>query len=146
MSIELKADYFDNMLRAKKAYSNVIDPICRRWELTRNEMDILLFLHNNPGLDRASDIVTRRGIAKSHVSLSVTNLEKYGLILRETDPGDRRTVHLILSDAAHEIAREGRSAQEAFFHKLYFGLTEQEFSQWKEIIVKVNENIAKLEV
>ena len=144
--IELKADYFDNMLRAKKAYAHVIDPICKKWNLARNELDILLFLHNNPGDNRASDIVTKRGIAKSHVSMSVSNLEKRGLIRRQTDPKDRRSEHLILSQSAHEIAMEGRNAQECFFHKLYAGLTPEEISQWKGIIVKVNHNIAIMEV
>ena len=90
--IELKADYFDNMLRGMKAYAHVIEPVCKKHKLTHNELDILLFLHNNPDFDRASDIVTKRGIAKSHVSMSVTSLEKRGLILRETDPNDRRTI------------------------------------------------------
>ena len=144
--IELKADYFDNMLRGKKAYAHMIDPVCKRNGLTRNELDILLFLHNNPEFDRASDIVTKRGIAKSHVSMSVANLEKRGLISRKTDPDDRRTVHLILSSEAHEMAKEGRSAQEAYFCKLYEGMPAEEISQWQRVIDRINQNLAKMEV
>jgi len=144
--IELKADYFDNMLRGKKAYARMIDPVCKKYKLTRNELDILLFLHNNPDFNRASDIVSRRGIAKSHVSMSVNSLEKRGLILRETDPEDRRTIHLILAPEAHDMAREGRSAQERYFHKLYEGLSPEEIILWKTVIYKVNKNLADMEV
>lgn len=144
--IELKADYFDNMLRGKKAYAHMIDPVCRKYDLTRNELDILLFLHNNPDFDRASDIAAKRGIAKSHVSMSLSNLEKRQIIFRQTDPDDRRTVHLILTEEAHTMAREGRSAQEAYFRKLYEGLSLEEIAQWQKIIYKVNKNLANMEV
>lgn len=144
--IELKADYFDNMLRGKKAYARVIDPICKKYQLTRNELDIILFLHNNPDFDRASDIVTKRGIAKSHVSMSVSSLESRALLHRQMDPNDRRTVHLILSPEAHDMAREGRSAQERYFCKLYEGLSPQQMEQWQEIIDMVNRNLANMEV
>lgn len=143
---DLKADYFDNMLRAKKGYSKVLDPICKQWQLTRNELDILLFLYNNPDYDRATDIVTRRGIAKSHVSLSASSLEERGFVIRRVDDNDRRTVHLKLSDVAKEIAREGRDAQVGFFKLLYAGLTQEEVEQWQGIIDKVSKNIAEMKL
>lgn len=141
----MRIDYFDTMLRAKKGYSRVLDPICRQWDLTRNEMDVLLFLANNPGYDRAADIVARRGIAKSHVSLSVGGLEAKGLLKRREDPVDRRAVHLELTEEAKDIARQGREAQKAFFSRIYAGLTREELAQWVAIIEKVSKNIENLE-
>lgn len=143
---DLKADYFDNMLRAKKGYARVLDPICKEWDLTRNELDILLFLHNNPEYDRATDIVVRRGIAKSHVSLSVSSLEARGFVTRHVDENDRRTVHLRLSETATSIARAGRDAQMGFFKLLYAGLTQEEVDQWQGIIDKVSKNIAEMKL
>ena len=146
ISNELKADYLDNMLRAKKGYARILEPACREWGLTRNEMDILLFLYNNPEYDRAADIVTRRGIAKSHVSLSVSGLEEKGFVTRHMDPQDRRTVHLRLSDQAREIAKAGRDAQVAFFSELYAGLTQTEIQQWQGIIDKICGNISRMKL
>ena len=141
----MKAEYFDILLRAKKGYAQSLEPICRQWNLTRNELDILLFLLNNPGFDRAADIVTRRGIAKSHVSLSVSTLEQKGLIRRQTDENDRRTVHLTMTDAAREAAGMGRTAQETFFRKIYAGLTVDELNQWIAIMEKLSRNIRNLD-
>lgn len=143
---DLKADYFDNMLRAKKGYARILDPICKEWGLTRNELDILLFLFNNPEYDRATDIVTRRGIAKSHVSLSVSSLEERGFVTRHVDENDRRTVHLKLSEVAKSIAKTGRDAQVGFFKLLYAGLTQEEVIQWQVIIDKVSKNISEMEL
>ena len=72
-------NYFDTMARAQKGYARLLEPICKKWELTRNELDVMLFLANNPDYDRAVDIVNHRGLAKSHVSMSVTSLENRGL-------------------------------------------------------------------
>ena len=143
---DLKSDYFDNMLRAKKGYAHVLDPICKKWRLTRNELDILLFLYNNPDYNRATDIVNRRGIAKSHVSLSVSSLEERGFVTRHVDEHDRRTVHLYLSEVAKEIAKSGREAQVGFFKLLYAGLTQEEVDQWQFIIDKVSKNISEMEL
>ena len=46
-------NYFDTMARAQKGYARLLEPICKKWELTRNELDVMLFLANNPDYDRA---------------------------------------------------------------------------------------------
>lgn len=141
----MRFDYFETMLRARKGYSRVMDPICSQWDLTRNELDVILFLYNNPGMDRASDIATHRGMAKSHVSLSVTTLESKGLLCRRADPEDRRAVHLELKGEAEDIALQGREAQSAFFSKIYAGLTCDEINACTRVVEKVTKNIADLD-
>lgn len=141
----MRFDYFDTLLRARKGYSRVMDPICDQWDLTRNELDVLLFLANNPGYDRAVDVAVRRGMAKSHVSLSVTTLESKGLLRRRPDPEDRRTVHLELVGEAEDIARQGREAQVGFFSKIYAGLSPEEIAAWTAVVEKVTRNIADME-
>lgn len=133
--------YFDILSQSQKAYGRQLEPVCRRWELTRSELDVLLFLYNNPRFDRAADIVTHRGMAKSHVSLSVANLTDRGLLERSFSSVDRRTAHLLLTEAGRRIAAEARIAQKTFFQSLYTGLTEEELSQWEKITARVCENI-----
>lgn len=137
--------YFDTMNRATKGYAKLLDPICKQYELTRNELDVLLFLSNNPGYDRAVDIVNRRGISKSHVSLSITNLEARGLLLRQEDSEDRRTVHLKLTADAIPIADTGRMAQKRFFQYLHKGVTKQQLEAVMDMARKVSENIQNIE-
>ena len=141
----MKMNYFEAMQLGKKGYSRILEPVCRRWDLTRNELDVLLFLANNPGMDRAADVVTNRGMTKSHVSLSVTRLEARGLLRRREDPRDRRTVRLELTEAAGEIAMAGRAAQKAYFSRLFRGLSREELDAWQAILEKVNRNIAGME-
>lgn len=145
MEIGITASYFDIMNKAKKSYARCMEPICKKWGLTRNELDVLLFLYNNPEFDRAVDIVSRRGIAKSHVSLSAANLERRGLLARRFDPHDRRTAHLELTKQGRTIAREGRDTQQRFFSQIYGGVTGEEFELWRKITQKVCDNIENLD-
>ena len=133
-------NYFDLTGRAKKQYSRVLEPVSRKWALTQNELNVLLFLYNNPQYDRAADIVVCRGISKSHVSLSVNNLEGRGLLRRVGSDG-RRRAHLELTEQGRAIAQEGREAQRSYFTELYRGITPEEVDQWRRITQKVCENI-----
>lgn len=137
--------FFDILSKSQKAYTRQLEPVCKKWDLTRSEVDVLLFLRNNPQYDRAADIVTRRGMAKSHVSLSVANLADRGLLYRQFSPADRRTAHLILTREGEKIAGEAREAQKQFFRRLYGGISEQDLVLWEEITQKVCENIENLD-
>lgn len=145
MHIGAGFNYFDVMAAAKKNYSKLLDPICRAEELTRNELDVLLFLYNNPEFDRAADIVSRRGIAKSHVSLSVNSLEERGFLKRRFDERDRRTAHLELLEPGHRVAAKARERQMRYFSALYEGISEEEFEVWRKITQKVCANIENLD-
>ena len=139
-------NYFDTMASAKKSYSRLLDPICQEWNLTRNELDVMLFLYNNPEFDRAADIVSHRGIAKSHVSMSVASLEEKGLLIRRFDENDRRTAHLELTDAGRVIATQAKEKQLQFFSLLYQGISKEEFDLWRKIQQKVHKNIENFEI
>lgn len=137
--------YFDNLQKLQKNYGRLLEPVCRQWDLTRNELDVLLFLYNNPHLDRATDIVSCRGIAKSHVSISVANLERRGYLCKRIDPADRRTVHLELTEASVAAAQAGRDAQLALGQLLVQGLSEDELHLLRRLGEKIRQNIENLE-
>lgn len=137
-------EYFDILNQSQKAYSRQLEPVCKKWDLTRSEVDVLLFLYNNPGYDRAADIVTRRGMTKSLVSMSVATLAERGLLERHDSPVDRRTAHLRLLGDGEKIAAEARQAQLQFFACLYEGVSSEELETWNTITNRVFENIEKL--
>jgi len=137
----MSLSYLDNIQKSKKKYASLMEPLCRRYDLTRNELDVLLFLANNPGFDRAADIVSMRQIAKSHVSLSVSNLEKRCLLARQFEASDRRTAHLRLTEAAAPIVQEGQVLQQQFFRQLFAGLSHEELMQFGTILMKICNNI-----
>ena len=136
--------YFDIVQLAKREYARMLEPVCKQYALTRNEVDILLFLYNNPQYDRATDIVSIRGIAKSHVSLSVGTLEEKNLLCRKEHSTDRRTIRLELTQNGQQIAREAHTLQESFFQSIHQGITPEEREVWQRVRKKIADNINKL--
>ena len=138
------ATYFDILSKSQKIYGKQIDPVCKKWDLTRSEVDVLLFLYNNPEYDRAADIVTHRGMAKSHVSMSVASLAERGLLEREYSEKDRRTTHLRLLKNGEIIAAEAREAQVRFFGQLYRDVSREEQEAMSAVVRKIHQNIETL--
>lgn len=138
-------NYFDTMARAQKGYARLLEPICKKWDLTRNELDVMLFLANNPDYDRAVDIVNNRGLAKSHVSMSVANLENRGLLERIPDPADRRTIHLQLTPRGREITDYGSGVQKRFMDLLHKGVTEEQLEMMRMLAERVYENLKNMD-
>lgn len=124
-----------------EAYRNATRPVCQRFGLTASELDIVLFLANQPQYDRATDIVEKRFIAKSQVSASVASLQKRGYLVCESSRSDRRTVHLKLTDAARDAVSSGRQAQERFFAALLRGFSESDREKMLENFRKITHNL-----
>ena len=69
----------------RRRYAAALHPVERTWGLTRNEIDVILFLSNHPGLDTARDIVALRSLSKSHVCKSVDRLTRRGFLAGAQD-------------------------------------------------------------
>ena len=62
----------------KKYHAARFEAASVQYGLNQLEIDILLFLHNNPDCRTASDICRYRGLAKSNVSAAVERLRARG--------------------------------------------------------------------
>lgn len=124
-----------------KLYGQMFTPVLEQYALTQLEADILLFLANNPAYDTARDIVELRHIAKSHVSLGVESLAGRALLERYTCPGNRKTIHLRLTEAAAPIVEAGRSAQARYGQALLNGFSHQERQALFDLLDRVAENV-----
>lgn len=125
----------------EKLYGGLFAPLLERHGLTQLEMDILLFLANNPACDTARDIVEKRRLAKSHVSVGVEALTARGLLERLRQGGNRKTIHLRLTAAAAPIVEEGRVVQRGYGERLLAGFTEEDRRQLEHLMDRVAENV-----
>lgn len=125
----------------KTLYSRCVGEVCDRRRITRMELDILLFLANNPLYDTATDMVELRFLSKSQVSASVKLLENKGYLRREYTKGNRKTAHLKICEAAAPIISDGHLAQEKFFGILFRDFTPEEIACLKKCFGRIRENI-----
>ena len=137
------SEYFSFRAYAKHIYSHIMNPVCEKYSLKRTELDILLFLANNPQYDTAADIVEQRFPVKSHVSSSLKSLEERGFISKFYKGGNRKTVHIRLNPEAEPIISDGRDAQKEFGSVLTDGISESDKKIIKSILRKISENSEK---
>jgi len=105
------------------------------------ELDILLFLANNPCFDTATDIVETRYLSKSQVSASIKLLEKRGYIRKEYIKGNRKTAHLKICGPASGAVADGKAAQEKFVSIMMQGLGQEEVKNIERYFGHIFQNI-----
>ncbi|MDE7220189.1 MAG: MarR family transcriptional regulator [Oscillospiraceae bacterium] len=124
-----------------KLYNSLFTPLLERRGLTQLEMDILLFLANNPAYDTARDIVEKRHLAKSHVSVGIDALAGRRLLERRLRDGNRKTIHLHLTEQAAPIVEEGRAVQAAYGELLLAGFTGEEKEELFRLLERIGKNV-----
>ena len=124
----------------QKFYANRFAALLEKRQLSMREMDVVLFLVNNPGYDTARDITEFRGLSKSQVSQAVDLLVAEGLLQRAPDTTDRRVIHLSLTEDGSPLAAEALAIQAACVRQLLSGLTAEQQEQLKGMLDIVLDN------
>ena len=106
--------FWDQHKTITSYYETLTRKVCERYGLTQMEYDIIMFLHNSPQYNTAADIVKIRKSTKSHVSTSLRELEKKGLIERIQSADNKKHIEA------------GMQAQKQFANNVLSGLTEEE--------------------
>lgn len=124
----------------KRLYDKKIRGMAGQYGLTPNEVNVLLFLVNNPDYDTAKDIVEMRQLPKSCVSKSVDSLIRQGFLSSCEDEKDRRILHLSILPAADGVVRDAQDTQREFLSCIYKDFTEPERRTLEHLAQKLVEN------
>jgi len=120
--------------QARKFYTRQFAALLARTGLSMREVDVLLFLANNPGYDTARDVTEFRGLSKSQVSQAVDLLAAENLLRRQPDQADRRIIHLAITSQGEPLARECRRIQAQCVQQLLAVLTPEEERQFHSLL------------
>ncbi|MBD5484282.1 MAG: MarR family transcriptional regulator [Lachnospiraceae bacterium] len=126
----------------KVLYSKCVEGVCEKHNITRMELDILLFLANNPCFDTATDIIEVRYLSKSQVSSSIKLLEQCGYLRKEYSDCNRKTAHLRICEGAMDIIRDGQAAQEKFISIMLDGFSQEEIDSLRQYNDQILRNIS----
>jgi len=116
-----------------RAYGNALQPACAKYDLSRMELEVLLFLANNPHLDTARQLVRTRKIAKSYVSAAVTRLLQLELISTSLRHGNRKTIHLTPTEQGEAVVSFCRELEAEFTARLFSGISEEEQDSFSHV-------------
>ncbi len=133
-------DFLAHKSNTMQLYRRLLAPVAKQHGLTQMELDVLLFLANNPQNDTARDLVEIRHLSKSHVSTAVDSLVQRQFLQRAQRPGNKKLIHLKLLAPAMPSVEQGQAAQRAFFDQIFQGFTPQERSQLVELLLRMEHN------
>lgn len=137
----VQKEFWDCLFLWKRMYSRAMEPVCERYDLSRMELDVLLFLANNPQWDTSTHIVEHRQLSKSHVSTSVRHLETAGYVARQFRAGNRRTAHLVVLPPAEQVVEAARAARRELVDRVFSGFSREEIQQLEQFLHRINCNI-----
>ena len=124
-----------------QAYDFHRKKIMKKYGLTAIEVDVLLFIANNPTMNTSADIVRFKKIAKSHVSLAVNSLSKKGYIRKSNDDSNRKRIRLEPTPEAEEVIAYGQAEQAKFAAVINHGTTEEERRVLRQYMLQISRNL-----
>ncbi len=129
--------------KSDRILNRMMTETARNLGVTKPEMDVLLFLYNNPQYDKAADVSELRFLAKSYVSKAVDLLQKRGYLQVQNDEKDRRVMRLKLTPAADPLIAAGNETRERFLKILFEGVSQEELQTMQKVHQKMMENLER---
>lgn len=127
----------------KKYYAAQFEAAAAAYGLNQLEIDILLFLHNNPECHTAGDICRYRGLAKSNVSAAVERLRSRGVLSVCTAPTNRRQRLLAFTADGQRIAAALAEIQRRSIEPLFADFTPEEQQALQDYLRRMDANILR---
>lgn len=134
------SNVFYGFMLLKRCYSKALDPLVKESGLTQIELEILLFLSNNPHLNTATDISSNKLMTKSHVSTALRHLESIGFIRRYYDQNNRKTIYISLEPASFSVVHKGILLQKEYAASLMRGISQEELQMLHATMDKIFAN------
>lgn len=118
-------------------YMSLFEELQVSYRMTQMEINLLLYLANNPEFDTAAQLVKNGKLSKSQVSTAVDHLAQAGYLQRRAEG---RRVHLRLMPAALSLVEEGRRRQRAFSEAAFRGITAEEREKLNDLMARIVAN------
>ena len=109
-----------------------------------NEMNVLIFLSNNPSINTAKELTVTLGVSKGLVCRSTDSLIRQGYLISEEDTKDHRILHLRLTEKADPVIAQLRSSLEEFSAAVMKDITKEELEVYNRVQQQMAENIAAM--
>ena len=121
----------------RKVYAKIFTQLFNSEDLSPNEIDILLFLSNNPSIDTSKQLVYFLDVSKGLICRSIDSLVKKGFVTSSPDEKDRRIQRLKLTKNADSVIRQLSQVSEYIDSVILEGISKEEIEQTKNTLEKI---------
>lgn len=131
----------ESVVASKGFYQELLNQVCRKYDLTDSEILILDYLAHHHKRVTATDIVGKQGLKKAIVSVSLKDLEKRGLVDATHSEDDHRSIYLELTDTSKGIIRETKKIEHEYLQIILEDFDDEEKEQFKKYVRRITDNI-----
>lgn len=128
----------------KNMINSRMNSIRQKYGLKKIELDVFLFLTDNPNLNTGRDIQKFLNINKGYLSQVLDALCNEGKIIAETDKNDRRFIHYCPTEVMYPLIEELTAAKEEMDSQLFSGITNEEIAIMERVSEKIDMNIHRI--
>jgi DNA-binding MarR family transcriptional regulator len=107
--------------------------------LTNAQLRLVLHLNHREGVSQVA-LGEEVGIKKASVGVLLERMAEKGLIERRSDPGDRRTNLIYLTDRARDLLEPIYDAGTSVMNGLLAGLSDGDMEQLVDLLLRVKSN------
>lgn len=132
---------FINGQQFKRIYEMNCEPLMKKYNLKKIELEVLYFLHSYERFDTAKDIVNYKCLSKAHVSKAIEGLTDQQYVVTWSDRQDRRCIHLSVTEQALPIIDEMNQIWERIESCVYRDISDSEHTVFMEVLSKIISNM-----
>lgn len=138
-----KENYIDHQLRATwQAVSRIYNEEAAKYESTMATAFLLLNIDYHQGT-ASTALGPKMGMEATSLSRLIKNLETKGMIYKEKNPNDKRSVFIKLTDLGKEKREISKQSVLTFNNKVKRALTEEQIANFFKVTETINQLIAE---
>ncbi len=105
------------LVRAEKAVVRELTKALAPLDLKIAQLDVLMNLYRHPGLSQ-HDVARRLLVGRSNITMLLPQLEKQGVLRRESDAKDKRVMRLYLTEDGEALLMRALKIYSALIEKV----------------------------
>lgn len=128
----------------REAYCKVCLQSLKNETFSPNEMNILVFLTNNPQINTQKELTVMLSVSKALICRSSESLEKKGYIQVVPDENDRRKVHLLVTKQAEPFIMKLQENMELFSRQVMDKIDPDEMRIYTKVFLQIQDEIDQM--
>ena len=132
MILQSPSNIFDMTKSLMKLQEKYLESIRIDYKLSRIEVIIITFLHNNPVHDM---------LQRGNVSTAIDSLADKGYLTRHPDTNDKRIIHLKLSDRSIPVVHAIEKKQDELISCIFEGFSDDEKKNFASYNKRLYDNV-----
>lgn len=112
-------------------------------DLNLMELELIVFLHEQPDSNTFTHIMKAKDYAKSHISTAINHLVQCGYIKKTTDSTNKKVHNLHLLDKSAPVIAQYYQCTQRFQENAFAGLDGRDLEIFQQVIRQINENLSE---